>query len=292
MKTTTFALAILGANSLGALAIPVESNDPNFQTCLDSGNTLDECRLAHSISRRDGNDVDFNPFHDCLDSGKTFDECRLAVSITKRDDVDFNPFHDCLDSGKTFDECRLAVSITKREQSLATRSDVTLVGRGWDGLIADFGRNWGAQSKCYTADKGHWLTNTAVRKLSTEACTGVMKQAATAGIGLFTKKLTGFYDARGGPIVKPGVKFLLSASFRKQTGIDFNLDTLGKDLCIKAIDHLMSDPGCTTPKKVGVITSHTAVNGGLFDWTFDGKPPNVGSNGVCSNCILSLILES
>ncbi|OCK73028.1 hypothetical protein K432DRAFT_399145 [Lepidopterella palustris CBS 459.81] len=263
MKSTpappTFALIILGVHSLGSLALPVAES----------------------------NDTPFTPFHDCLDSGKTFDKCRQAVAITKRDggDTDYNPFHDCLNSGKNFNECRKALGLT-------TRSDATLVERGFDGIIADFGRNWGGQSTCHHDNKGHWLTNTAVRKTATEACGKALKQAVNGGMGKFTKKMGGFYDGNGGPIVKPGVKFLLSTYVQQQTGIDFNLDTLGKDLCTKGIDHLAGDSGCITKKKVGVITEHTAVNGGIFDWTIDGKAPAYRSDRTCSNCILSIAFES
>ncbi|KAH0555922.1 hypothetical protein GP486_006135 [Trichoglossum hirsutum] len=288
MKTTTFALVILGANSLGVLAIPVEPDNPVFQGCLDSGNTFDECHLAVAVGKRDGNNVDAEPFRDCLDSGKTLDACRLAVPNARRDgpnDVAVTPFQDCLTSGKSFDECRLS-------QGLVSRSDVTLVERGWDGIVTELGRNWGGQSKCYTADKGHWLTNTAVRNVAKEACTQALKQLTEAGVAIFTKKITGFYDGLLGPVVKPGVKLFFSTYVQKRTGIDFKLDTLGEDLCEKGIKHLADDDGCNTPKKVGVIVSHRAVNGGLFDWTIDGKPPVYGPTGVCSNCILSMVVEA
>ncbi|KAI9865715.1 MAG: hypothetical protein M1813_002173 [Trichoglossum hirsutum] len=275
------------ANSLGALATPIESTDPLYKGCVDSGNTVDECHLGVSIAKRDGNDVDYDPFHDCLNSGKTFEACRLAVPITKRDgnDVDYTPFHDCLNSGKSFDQCRVV-------QGLKARSDVTLVERGWDGVINELSRAWGGQSKCYSENRGHWLTNTAVRKIAKEACTEALKQVGQTGIGLFTKKLTGFYDGLLGPVVKPNVKFLLSTYVQKKVGIDFNLDTIGEELCEKGVNHLADDGDCNTAKKVGVIVSHRAVRGGIFDWTIDGSAPVYGNDGACSNCILSIVIES
>ncbi|KAI9759821.1 MAG: hypothetical protein M1840_003079 [Geoglossum simile] len=275
------------ASSLGALATPIESTDPLYNECIDSGNTVEECHLGVTIAKRDGNDVDHSPFYDCLDSGKTFEACRLAVPITKRDgdDIDFTPFHDCLDSGKSFDQCRVA-------QGLKARSDVTLVERGWDGVFNALGRAWGGQSKCYSENKGRWLTNTAVRKLAKEACKEALKKASKTGVGFFTKELTGFFDSLIGPIIKPLVKFRLSTYVQGKTGIDFNLDTIGNELCEKGVKHLADDKDCNKAKNVGVIVSHHAVKGGIFDWTIDGSPPVYGNDGACSNCILSVVIET
>ncbi|KAH0541715.1 hypothetical protein FGG08_003807 [Glutinoglossum americanum] len=271
---------------LGALALPAaELNDATsnlLQECLDSGNTFDECSVAAPITKRDGDDTDFTPFHDCLDSGKSFDECRLAVPVTKRDggDSDFTLFGDCLDSGKSFDECRKA-------QGLMARSDAMLAERDLD-TLAEYGRTWGGRSICYLSNHHHWLTNTAV-KIAAKACEEALKKTT---VGIFTKTMSGFFDALAGPVVKPKVKFILSTYVQQKTGVDFNPDTVGRDLCVKGVEHLVSDKGCNTAKKVAGITHHTAANGGIFDWTIDGKAPAYGSDGVCSNCILSMVLET
>jgi hypothetical protein len=71
-----------------------------------------------------------------------------------------------------------------------------------------------------------------------------------------------------------------------------NLDHAMKDLCAQAITHFAGDKDCTTPKKTFLgTTEHTAANGGLFDWTYDGKPANYESNESCNNCYLGIVYE-
>lgn len=245
-----------------------------------------------------------SPFHDCLDTGKSWGDCSLAASPFARDlkrDIatSGSPFHDCLDTGKSFGECTLAV------QSYSTR-DITVVERGlpfqFDGVINDLGvNNIGGTSQCYSVNKlggTGWLDNTAVKNLKTSACSFAINQALTStGIGKFTKTgLSGFYQGNGGPIVDGGVKFFLSTLFQG----DYSnlpvgpggLQQFGEDLCSQGIDHLLGDPHCTSARKSGGNTEHTSVNGGAFNWALNGAQAVIDQTGICTNCILTMVMEA
>jgi hypothetical protein len=60
----------------------------------------------------------------------------------------------------------------------------------------------------------------------------------------------------------------------------------------KAVDHLTGDKGCTAARKSGVITEHTTVNGGEFNWALDGATAIFDNAGICTNCILSMFMEA
>jgi len=149
-------------------------------------------------------------------------------------------------------------------------------------------------SKCYHDDsaigKSGWLSNTIVRSRAAEACTGALKAAAqTQTFGSWEKKLDGFFDMAVGPFVKSGIKMMVSVKLKRDANIDIN--HLGHDLCVKGIEHLTSDKGCTTPRKAGIITAHTSVNGGLLQWAH-GERPVLAENGACTNCFIDLFLEA
>lgn len=259
--------------------------------------------------------VSTSPFHDCLSSGSSFNDCRQAARVQrselKRDTISSSsPFHDCISSeGTTWADCTLKAGLTPRAMDsisadasdLATRdSEVTERGLPFTfkGVVDVLGQKLGGSEQCYSTNNlggTGWLTNKAVNGLKMEACTFAVNQAIQAGTGKFSATKPGFYQGGGGPIASPKVKFFMSVLL---TGAQFsgvpNLDIkqLGIDLCAKGVDHLTGDSGCTAARKAGLITSHTSVNGGEFDWAPEGATPEYNNMGICTNCILTMIMEA
>ncbi|KAF4635744.1 hypothetical protein G7Y89_g2345 [Cudoniella acicularis] len=244
------------------------------------------------------------PFHDCLDSGKDWAECHLAISaLTKRDTISSTPFHDCLDAGKSWGDCHLAVNTN---HDLKTRDLIVAGKRGINfegGVSSTNVNNIGGTEQCYSVNNlggTGWLTNTAVEALKAEACSFAVDQALKAGgLGKFTTSKSGFYQGNGGPIVKSGVKFFLSTIFQGDSaniadlaGKIVDLHALGNDLCQKGIDHLTGDKGCTAPRRAAGRVEHTSVNGGEFNWALNGATALFDNAGLCTNCILSMVMEA
>jgi len=242
------------------------------------------------------------PFHDCLESGKDWATCRQIFSASsqelKRDTASTSPFHDCLDSGKGWEQCHTALQT--RTISPET-NDLVVVERGinFEGVISSLGINdIGGTEQCYSVNNlggTGWLTNTAVGSLKAEACKFAVDQALSAGgLGKFSKSSQqGYYQGNAGPIISNSVKFYLSTIFQGDTGtLPVNLRQLGQDLCVKGVDHLISDPGCTAARKSGKKTEHTSVNGGAFNWALNGATAAFDNSGLCTNCIFSMVMEA
>lgn len=244
-----------------------------------------------------------SPFHDCLGAGHSFEQCRWQDTSLQKTTRRSSPFHNCLTEGKSFAECRVAAS----SQTLPS----SLTPRGWSDIVAtvtEQGKAFSGATECYNGRSKHndvgadgWLTKGTVLGLADTACKEAVSQLVTATMGTgptygtVSKKATGFYDGGAGPIVKPNVAFMLTvAAFNAAGYSPQNIaKQFGQDLCKKGIERLTADgTDCVTDKKVGVIKSKTAVNGGLFDWTFDGKKPSLDAGGSCTNCILSMVLEA
>jgi hypothetical protein len=144
-----------------------------------------------------------------------------------------SPFHDCLEAGGDWSDCRL----TAQPTTLDSRSEFNERGvtNTILGTIGDFGLTLGQSEKCYSVNGlggTSWLTNTAVNKLSNEACTFAVNQAITqlnsnqSPLGKYTKTgLSGFYMANGGPVAASTVKFFLSTLFEGDyTNLPNNVD--------------------------------------------------------------------
>lgn len=252
--------------------------------------------------------VSTSPFHDCMEAGGGFNDCRAAVQAQrelKREvtSSSTSPFHDCMEAeNATWTACAKVAGLNTRSEE--SRSDLdarTLEARGlpftFFPAIFQNGTTVGGGEKCYSVNNlggTGWLTNTMVSKLAQEACTSAVNTAITASVGKFTAKKSGFYQGNGGPVRTPNVKFFLSVllTSAQLAGYDIDVQDLGNRLCEKAIDHLISDTGCTAARKSGGKTEHTSVNGGEFDWGLFGAPPQYDNSGVCQNCLMTLIMEA
>lgn len=267
-----------------------------------------------------------------LSNGTYHCQVHSANHNETRNIVSGSPFHDCLGLGKTWHECRLAVqelvvqieleSIVKTMNTTSTiprNAQTTMEKRitpsTISGVLNDLGISFGQSEQCYSVNSlgsTGWLTNTAVSSLKKSACTAAVAQALNpvsgkvAGLGYFTKTLAGYYQANGGPIVDPKVGFYLSTLFSgdymdlaKVAAKGFNLNQLGIDLCMKGMDHLLSDSGCTATRKAGVVKQHTSVNGGEFNYAHgdgtvatDAPAPKFDSSGACTNCMFQMFMEA
>ncbi|RDL37698.1 uncharacterized protein BP5553_05131 [Venustampulla echinocandica] len=293
MKTTTFALGFMMSYTCGtAFALP--SDLPNTS-------------------------VSTSPFHDCVSSGKGFNECRAQSRGFKRDaPTSTSPFHDCMDKpDATLAKCTTSAGLVPRSADFRSKAeadgdletrDLVLTERKLDinfkGFIDDLGHKLGGSEQCYSVNnlgRTSWLTNTAVSALKGEACTFAVNQALAAtgnGIGKYTDTKSGFYMGNFGPVVSPKVKFFMTVLL---TGADLagikDVKEFAIDLCTKGVDRLTGDPGCVSERKVGKKVSHMSVNGGEFDWALvtGDKPnnkPEYDNAGVCTNCIMTLVMEA
>jgi hypothetical protein len=253
---------------------------------------------AAAVPSADGSTKPSSPFHDCLLSGaNSWADCQEGMSApTKRGDSS-SPFHDCLGQGGNWYDCKAgAMAQYQTQRSLNKRLGPSFNSGNVISLANDLG-SWTSAIHCYKGDKissDGWLTNNAVKSIAGAACSAAVHAATKGAAGTFYKKLSGFYEGGSGPVVQPNIKFFLSTFIDNIAG--FNPDTLGQDLCLAAIDQLTGNRDCITAQKAGAITSHTSVNGGLFDITSDGAMPNIQKDGsgnlVCTNCVMEIVLEA
>ena len=255
------------------------------------------------------------PFHDCLDSGKSWTECRVAVlphfqDIRRDTPVSGSPFHDCLDSGKSWAECRLTVqdltvNMTPTRTLVDRDANTTINERQLPkvilGTLLDLGLKFGQSEKCYSVNNlggTGWLTNTAVQALKVPGCKVAVDQALrAAGVGppqgKYTDSKQGYYQSNSGPLFDNKVAFFLSVLFQGDFyNVGTDLHQLGNDLCTKGVDHLTADKGCISDRKSGGKVEHTSVNGGEFNYAYDGSVPQFDNTGACTNCIMSMVMEA
>lgn len=81
-------------------------------------------------------------------------------------------------------------------------------------------------------------------------------------------------------------------STAKLSGVNIDVKQLAIDLCVKGVDHLTGDKGCTAPRRAAGRVAHTSVNGGEFDWALNGEAPTYDNMGVCTNCMLTMVMEA
>ncbi|KAF4635117.1 hypothetical protein G7Y89_g2984 [Cudoniella acicularis] len=249
-------------------------------------------------------------FHDCLDSGKTWEQCRLSVAHlsqppTKRvDNPSSSPFHDCLDSGKSWEQCRLVVqpyhaSLARGVEVIDTKA-LTVREPLFDDVINAVGKSWKGKETCYSVNnlgQTAWLTNTVVEGLKSPACGAAVNAALAAGgtgVGKYVTKANGWKQGKLGPVGVVGVNFLLSVALKgdlNSFGVD--VSNLGNTLCGIGVDHLTGDQECIAARKSFMKkTEHMSVNGGEFNVAPSGEEPSIDNSGLCTNCILSMVLEA
>lgn len=236
---------------------------------------------------------------------RSWAECRQLALVdnsgSKRDVTSTSPFHDCMDTGKSWTECRnIAIPNAARDLQLPSSGIQTrgVGGAIFSGFVEELGKKFGGTEKCYSVNNlgaTGWITNTVVLSMKQQACATAINQALEAGskgIGKYAAKRRGFHQAALGPVVQDGIKFFLSTYFQNSFEDNtFDVRAAGIDLCMKGIDHLTGDPGCTAPRKAAGKVAHTSVNGGEFNWSFD-REPIFDNAGVCTNCVLSMVMEA
>jgi hypothetical protein len=152
-----------------------------------------------------------------------------------------------LEAGKTWTECHNRFDGLKAQSTILELRD-TSPNHLFSRIVIDWTDNdqgkkkYGGTVTCYDGAKvgsEGWVKNTDVKNIAVEACKASLKAAAaTKTWGTYKKKFSGFHDGLGGPIVRARVKYMLTTKLKDQN-IDIN--NLGQDLCLKGVEHLVSD---------------------------------------------------